>query len=149
MRMLMGVANCARTPPMLFPVDPLPWWVSRSIPSTSRHPASVRWYAMLEPTIPPPMMITSAEIKMLVPQSDRIRLRDSTKLAGKCLFGILGGRVGRKRVDDFLPLRGRAGPRLLQHPEGPQRPCRAGGAQNLVQKELAVGGLKRPCLAAV
>src|SRR5665811_1286576 len=102
---------------------------------------------MLEPTIPPPMTMTSAEFKTPLPQGDRIRktrgqtglpancrqtapeihgslvcpqrtrLRDSTKLAAKCLFGIFGGRVGRKRVDDLLPLRGHAGPGLLQHPE--------------------------------
>src|SRR5450759_4300435 len=120
MRMWMGVANCARTPPMLFPVEPLPWWVTRSTTSTSRHPASARWYAMLEPTIPPPMMITSAELKTLLPRAVTLvqRLRDSTKLAGKCLFGILGGRVRRKRVDDLLPLCARRD--LLQHTEGPQ-----------------------------
>ncbi len=37
MRMLTSVANCARTPPMLLPVDPRPWRVSRSITSTFLH----------------------------------------------------------------------------------------------------------------
>src|ERR1035438_7951923 len=71
---------------------------------------------------------------------------NSTKLAGRYLFGFLGGRVGGKRVDDFLPLRG-AG--LLQQPEGPKRPGGAGVAQDLVQKELGLRGLEFPGLAAV
>src|ERR1017187_328815 len=69
-----------------------------------------------------------------------------TPRSGKCLFGILGGRVRGKRVDDLLPLRG---PGLLQHPEGPKRPGRAGVAQDLVQKELGLRGLEFPGLAAV
>src|SRR5882724_3226380 len=47
--------------PMLLPVDPLPCWLSRSSTTTFRQPACVRWYATLEPTIPPPMMTTSAD----------------------------------------------------------------------------------------
>src|SRR5579864_1109410 len=61
MRMFTSVANCARTPPMLFPVEPFPCCVSRSITSTLRQPASVRCQAMLEPTMPPPMITTSAD----------------------------------------------------------------------------------------
>src|ERR1039457_1610386 len=75
-----------------------------------------------------------------------MHIGDSTKLAGEYLFGIFGGRVGGKRVDDLLPLRG---PGLLQHPEGPKRPGRAGVAQDLVQKELGLRGLEFPGLAAV
>ncbi len=40
-RIFTGVANCARTPPMLFPVEPLPWWLSRSSTTTLRQPALV------------------------------------------------------------------------------------------------------------
>src|ERR1700730_6261044 len=58
--MFTGVENCARTPPMLLPVEPLPCADSRSRTRTPRQPADVRWYAMLDPTIPPPMMTTSA-----------------------------------------------------------------------------------------
>src|SRR5215831_7947415 len=58
--MFTGVENCARTPPMLLPVDPLPCELSRSMTSTFLQPACVRCQAMLEPTMPPPMMTTSA-----------------------------------------------------------------------------------------
>src|SRR5712692_141453 len=57
---LTEVENWARTPPMLLPVDPLPCADSRSITKTFLHPAAVKWYAMLEPTMPPPMRTTSA-----------------------------------------------------------------------------------------
>src|SRR5581483_3298500 len=60
MRMFTAVVNCARTPPMLLPVEPLPWWLSRSITRTSRQPASVKCHATEDPTIPPPMITTSA-----------------------------------------------------------------------------------------
>src|ERR1039458_8708643 len=101
---------------------------------------------MLEPTIPPTMMMTSAEFK--TPPSGRARrhIRDSTKLAGKRLFAFLGGRVRGKRIYDLLPLRG---PGLLQHPEGPERPGGAGVAQDLVQNQLGVRRLEFPGLAAV
>src|SRR5215469_5708976 len=58
--MFTGVENCARTPPMLFPVEPLPWELSRSMTRTLPQPAVVRCQAILEPTIPPPTMTTSA-----------------------------------------------------------------------------------------
>src|SRR5262245_28394043 len=58
--MFTGVENWARTPPMLFPVDPLPCELSRSMTRTLLQPACVRCQAMLEPTMPPPMMTTSA-----------------------------------------------------------------------------------------
>src|SRR5215472_14123676 len=58
--MFTGVENCARTPPMLFPVEPLPWELSRSMTRTLLQPAVVRCQAILEPTIPPPTMTTSA-----------------------------------------------------------------------------------------
>src|SRR5215472_7244105 len=58
--MFTGVENCARTPPMLFPVEPLPWELSRSTTRTLPQPAVVRCQAILEPTIPPPTMTTSA-----------------------------------------------------------------------------------------
>src|SRR5215471_18727379 len=57
---LMDVANWARTPPMLLPVEPLPCELSRSMTRTLRQPAVVRWYATLDPTIPPPTITTSA-----------------------------------------------------------------------------------------
>ena len=60
-----GVANCARTPPMLLPVEPLPCELSRSMTSTFLQPASVRCQAMLAPTMPPPMMTTSAVCMLL------------------------------------------------------------------------------------
>src|SRR5580658_5843608 len=66
--MLGLVANCARTPPMLLPVDPLPWCDSRSRMSTLRKPASVRCHAMLAPTIPPPTITTSAVCISLGPR---------------------------------------------------------------------------------
>src|SRR5918912_2337519 len=58
--MLTGVPNCARTPPVARPVEPSPVRSSLSRTSTSRQPASARWYATLAPTTPPPMMQTSA-----------------------------------------------------------------------------------------
>src|SRR5215469_12207770 len=58
--MFTGVENCARTPPMLFPVEPLPWELSRSMTRTLPQPDVVRCQAILEPTIPPPTMTTSA-----------------------------------------------------------------------------------------
>src|SRR5579859_112795 len=58
--MLTGVANWARTPPMLLPVEPLPCELSRSMTRTFLQPASVKCQAMLEPTMPPPMITTSA-----------------------------------------------------------------------------------------
>src|SRR5260370_29229710 len=58
--MLTLVENCARTPPMLLPVEPLPCELSRSITKTLLHPAAVRCQAILDPTIPPPTMTTSA-----------------------------------------------------------------------------------------
>src|ERR1051326_2699748 len=54
------VENCARTPPMLLPVEPFPCELSRSITSTFLQPPCVRYQAMLEPTMPPPIMTTSA-----------------------------------------------------------------------------------------
>ena len=39
--MFTGVENCARTPPMLLPVDPLPCALSRSMTSTLLQPAEV------------------------------------------------------------------------------------------------------------
>src|SRR5208337_2355419 len=71
--MLTGVENCARTPPMLLPVDPLPSAVSRSITRTFLQPAATRWYAMLEPTIPPPMRTTSAVCMSVVRFRDALQ----------------------------------------------------------------------------
>ena len=60
---------------------------------------------------------------------------------------VFGGGVGRERVEDLLPLQ--AGSGLLEHAEGAERPGDAGIAHNLVDEELAVGGLDGPGLAAV
>src|SRR5438270_12128377 len=88
--MFTGVENCARTPPMLLPVEPFPCELSRSMTSTLLQPACVRCHAMLEPTMPPPMITTSAVCMLfgfyrlpLLEQS--LRLRQS-------LFASLGFR---------------------------------------------------------
>src|SRR5262249_1150268 len=58
--MFTGVENCARTPPILLPVEPFPCALSRSTTSTFLQPAAVRCQAMLDPTIPPPIITASA-----------------------------------------------------------------------------------------
>src|SRR5215813_12002077 len=63
--MLTGVENCARTPPMLLPVEPLPCALSRSMTRTLFDPAAVKCQAILEPTIPPPAMTTSAVLRLI------------------------------------------------------------------------------------
>src|SRR4051794_38730054 len=52
--------NCARTPPAAFEVEPLPS-APRST-STTSAPASARWNAALNPTMPPPTTTTPAEL---------------------------------------------------------------------------------------
>src|SRR5438270_88864 len=86
--MFTGVENCARTPPILLPVDPFPCELSRSITSTFLHPACVRCQAMLEPTIPPPIMTTSAVCMLLALQCLPLLL-ESLRL-GQSFFGGLG-----------------------------------------------------------
>src|SRR5215510_13628557 len=110
--MLIGVENWARTPPMLFPVDPLPWCVSRSSTTMLRMPASVRWYAMLEPTIPPPMMITSADFKQSSGSANASPMIHDG--------GLLPDdrSVVRKRISDLFPGRTVAG--LFHEPERTQ-----------------------------
>ncbi len=91
--MLGAVANCARTPPMLLPVEPLPWCDSRSTMSTLWQPSSVRCQAMLEPTIPPPIITTSA-VCMVVGLEQQTLYSAST--AGCCdRNGSPGVRYGR------------------------------------------------------
>src|SRR5579859_4541486 len=92
--MLTGVANCARTPPMLLPVEPLPWALSRSSTITFLHPALVRCQAMLEPTIPPPMITTSAvedklAVEELVLISSGRPIYEAAVAVAKALFPLL------------------------------------------------------------
>src|SRR5258708_301946 len=99
--MLTGVANCARTPPILLPVDPLPWELSRSSSKTFLQPAVVRCHAILEPTIPPPMITTSAvcmvrqlllQIFPLIEQDPQLRQRQlgclGLSYSGRCIRAI-------------------------------------------------------------
>src|SRR5262249_19792145 len=91
--MFTGVENWARTPPMLLPVDPLPCELSRSITSTFLQPACVRCQAMLEPTIPPPMMTTSAVCMLFL---QRLPLLEQNLCLGQRFFcGLLLLRGGR------------------------------------------------------
>src|SRR6185369_17104859 len=57
---------------MLLPVEPFPCWLSRSRTNTFVQPASHKCQAMLDPTIPPPMMTTSA-----VSMYPRVQSRES------------------------------------------------------------------------
>src|SRR5258708_6132310 len=99
--MLTGVENCARTPPILLPVDPLPWELSRSSSKTFLQPAVVRCHAILEPTIPPPMITTSAvcmvrqlllQIFPLIEQDPQLRQRQlgclGLSYSGRCIRAI-------------------------------------------------------------
>src|ERR1700731_3290706 len=86
--MYTGVENCARTPPILLPVDPFPCELSRSITSTLLQPACVRCHAMLEPTMPPPMMTTSAVCMLLALQC--LPLLEQRLRLGQCFVGGLG-----------------------------------------------------------
>src|SRR4051794_3044156 len=86
--MFTGVENCARTPPILLPVEPFPCEVSRSITSTFLHPACVRCHAMLEPTMPPPMITTSAVCMLLALQCLPL-LKETLRLSQR-FFGGLG-----------------------------------------------------------
>src|ERR1051325_2800995 len=85
--MFTGVENCARTPPILLPVEPFPWELSRSITSTFLQPWRVRCHAMLDPTMPPPMMTTSAVCMLFVLQRLPL-LRERLSLRQR-LFGSL------------------------------------------------------------
>src|SRR6478609_4341535 len=86
--MLTGVENWARTPPMLLPVEPLPCELSRSMTSTLLQPACVRCHAMLEPTMPPPMMTTSAVSMLLTLQG--LPLLQQRLCLGQSFLGSLG-----------------------------------------------------------
>src|SRR5580765_1499115 len=85
--MFTGVENWARTPPMLLPVEPLPCELSRSMTSTLLQPACVRCQAMLEPTMPPPMMTTSAVCMLFASQC--LPLLEQSLGLGQCLLRCL------------------------------------------------------------
>src|SRR5213594_3987877 len=59
MRVRAIVERSCPTRPAEWKVDP-PVSSPRSSTSTSRQPATARWYAMLQPATPPPMMTTRA-----------------------------------------------------------------------------------------
>src|SRR5882724_1532271 len=116
--MFTGVENCARTPPMLLPVEPFPCELSRSITSTFLQPASVRCQAMLEPTMPPPIITTSAvcmlpALQCLPLLEERLRLgqRFLRSLSGLGCGSSIGAVYGDNELRQIADHRGKS--RLL------------------------------------
>jgi hypothetical protein len=62
-----AVENWYRTPPALRPVEPSPNISPLSRTTTLRQPPLARWYAVLTPMMPPPMITTSAVVLTATP----------------------------------------------------------------------------------
>src|SRR5437773_10656832 len=97
---------------------------------------------MLEPTMPPPIMMTSGDFKnrSLLNGDAGKRFHDSTRGPLSGATKLLGVGLAGERVQDALELR--AARLLFEDAEWAQRPNGSGVAQQFVDEQLALGGLQ-------